>query len=274
MASLTKTITKTVALQKFRPSPPQDLVKKIIGYLNEKLSTPFDTAIDVGCGPGKSTEALSPYFKNVIGFNSTDIKENYAHRSAGLYNIIYSQGTEEHIGCLNNSVQLVTAAQCAHWFNLTKFFSETERVLTPGGVLAIYSYSLPYCLKPHDEVNRLINQLMHYTLSDYMPKQSRVLYVDKYRTKEFESFLFNKEPIERDEKSSVEVIGTISDLTEYIRNTVTFQNYENIHGPTTASQLLQKFQNDLIEITGSKSANDAEMKIIFNFILLLGRKPF
>ncbi|XKL66583.1 hypothetical protein PGB90_010003 [Kerria lacca] len=77
-----------------------------------------------------------------------------------------------------------------------------------------------------------------------------------------------------DEKSSVEVIGTISDLTVYIRNTVTFQNYENIHGPTTASQLLQKFQNDLIEITGSKSANDAEMKIIFNFILLLGRKPF
>lgn len=34
-------------------------------------------------------------------------------------------------------------------------------------------------------------------LGEYMPSQSKLLYVDKYKTKEFESFLFNKEPVKR-----------------------------------------------------------------------------
>lgn len=34
-------------------------------------------------------------------------------------------------------------------------------------------------------------------LGEYMPSQSKALYVDKYKTKEFESFLFNKEPVKR-----------------------------------------------------------------------------
>ena len=58
-------------------------------FLILQLSTPFDTAVDVGCGSGKSTEALSPYFKNVIGLDSSDVRVNYAYKSGGLYNIIY-----------------------------------------------------------------------------------------------------------------------------------------------------------------------------------------
>ncbi len=128
---------------------------------------------------------------------------------------------------MNDSVQLVTASQCAHWFNLTKFFSETERVLSPGGVLAIYGYSLPMCEKPYDEITKQIDQvcnftkfvpkkrkylakflsafsqifsffqLMKVTLSDYMPKQSKALYLDQYKSKDYHSFLFNKEPVVR-----------------------------------------------------------------------------
>lgn len=63
------------------------------------------------------------------------------------------------MSCLNNSVQLVTASQSAHWFDLTKFFSETERVLSPGGVLAIYGYSLPSCGGPHEEINDRIDHV-------------------------------------------------------------------------------------------------------------------
>ncbi len=38
MASLTQRVAKTLTQQKFRPSPPKDLVKRIIGYLNERVS--------------------------------------------------------------------------------------------------------------------------------------------------------------------------------------------------------------------------------------------
>lgn len=40
-----------------------------------------------------------------------------------------------------------------------KFFSETERVLAPGGVLAIYGYSLPSCEMPHEDVKTVIDQV-------------------------------------------------------------------------------------------------------------------
>lgn len=274
MASLTKTVSKTVTSQKFRPSPPKDLMKRIVSYLNERLSSPYDTAVDVGCGAGKSTEALSPYFKNVIGFNSSDVQKNYAYRTGGLYNVIYSQGTAENIACLDKSVQLVTASQCAHWFNLRKFFTETGRVLSPGGVLAVYGYSLPTSDQFVTEVDDVIHELMIKTLGEYMPNQSKTLYIDKYKTKEYESFLFNKEPIERDESSSIKFSATLSDLVAYIRSTATFQNYESMNGEKAAHELLRKFQSSLLQIHGSDSPETAKMNIMFNFILLLGRKPF
>lgn len=274
MASLTKRVAKTVMLPKFRPSPPKELVKRIIGFMSERLSTPFDTAVDVGCGSGKSTEALSPYFKNVIGLDSSDLRDNYAYKPGGLYNIIYSHGTAEHISCFDESVQLVTASQCAHWFNMRKFLSETERVLSPGGVLAIYGYSLPMCDRTMEEVNHVINELMNVTLASYMPNQSKTLYVDQYKTKEFESFLFNKEPVQRDESCHVEMTASISDLVDYIRNTATFQNYESNNGQNAANNLLRTFQERLMQIHGSQSPDDAELSIKFNFILLMGRKPY
>lgn len=274
MSILTKTALKAASYPKFRPAPPPELIKKIIGYLNERLSTPFDTAVDVGCGNGKSTEALSPYFKNVIGFESSSLKDIYAQKAGGLYNIIYRQGTAEGIGCLDDSVQLVTAAQCAHWFNLKKFYSEVERVLAPGGVLAIYGYSLPVCEKPCHEINGIIDELMNKKLAEFMPFQSKHLYVHKYQTKDFENFTFNKEPLKRDEDSSLKVKGSISDLVNYIRSTATFQNYENSYGQTAGNEILHQLEDDLMQAAGSDKMEKSDLNIIFNFVMVMGRKPF
>jgi uroporphyrinogen-III synthase len=40
-------------------------------------------------------------------------------------------------------LDLVTVAQAVHWFDRPRFFREVERVLRPGGVLAIWSYGIP-----------------------------------------------------------------------------------------------------------------------------------
>ncbi|MDQ3057661.1 MAG: class I SAM-dependent methyltransferase, partial [Pseudomonadota bacterium] len=40
----------------------------------------------------------------------------------------------------SNSVGLVVVAQALHWFDREPFFTECERVLRPGGVLAAWTY--------------------------------------------------------------------------------------------------------------------------------------
>ena len=43
----------------------------------------------------------------------------------------------------DESVDLVTACQSVHWFDIPEFFREVDRVLVPdGGVLAVYGYYL------------------------------------------------------------------------------------------------------------------------------------
>ena len=40
----------------------------------------------------------------------------------------------------SSSADLVTVSTAAHWFDLPRFLREVDRVLAPGGVLAMYGY--------------------------------------------------------------------------------------------------------------------------------------
>ena len=41
------------------------------------------------------------------------------------------------------SVDLITAAQCAHWFDLPKFYEEAKAALTENGAIALWCYTRP-----------------------------------------------------------------------------------------------------------------------------------
>lgn len=45
MSLLTKTALKAASYPKFRPAPPPELIKKIVGYLNERVSENFSQFI-------------------------------------------------------------------------------------------------------------------------------------------------------------------------------------------------------------------------------------
>ena len=51
-------------------------------------------------------------------------------------------GSDSNFGVSTSSVHLVTTCQAVHWFDLPAFYREVDRVLVPGGVLAIYGYHL------------------------------------------------------------------------------------------------------------------------------------
>ena len=46
----------------------------------------------------------------------------------------------ENLNVKDGSVQLMTAMTAFHWFDHPKFFQEGLRVLSPGGVMALYGY--------------------------------------------------------------------------------------------------------------------------------------
>ncbi len=60
------------------------------------------------------------------------------------------------------SAHLVMSSQAAHWFEpITDFYSEVDRVLTPGGVLLLISHGNPVVTDHNqaDNINRLLTKV-------------------------------------------------------------------------------------------------------------------
>ena len=55
-----------------RPDYPVEVVDISIKYLREHFSGNLSQAIDIGCGTGKSTEHLIPYFDKVVGCDPSE----------------------------------------------------------------------------------------------------------------------------------------------------------------------------------------------------------
>lgn len=130
---------------RFRPSYDDSLYEFIVHYHEGG----DELAVDIGCGSGQASYPLTRYFKRVIG---TDLSgtmvataTSRAEEEPSLRGrISFQQSPAEELTFLeNNSVDLITVAQCVHWFQLDKFFDEVYRVLKPNGTIAIWGYADP-----------------------------------------------------------------------------------------------------------------------------------
>ena len=91
-----------------------------------------------GCGSGQASRGLEPHFQHVIGTDISLRQLQAAPASATSF-----LATQAHqLPLPDTCVDLITVAQAFHWFDKTAFFAEAERVLKPGGVLALVSYGL------------------------------------------------------------------------------------------------------------------------------------
>lgn len=118
----------------FRPQYPSE----VFAWLARQVSS-HDTAWDCATGNGQAAAGLAGFFSHVI---ATDASQRQIDNARQLDNIEFRVASAENSGLDNNSVDLITVAQAAHWFDHQAFAAEALRVLKPRGVIALWCYEL------------------------------------------------------------------------------------------------------------------------------------
>ncbi|KAF5639281.1 trans-aconitate 3-methyltransferase [Fusarium sp. NRRL 52700] len=131
--------------------------------------------LDVGCGPGTATQKLAPHFDIAYGVDpgasmiATAIELGGRTRTGDA--IVYKLSTAEDIDKINDiphsSVDMITAATAAHWFDMPKFWAAAAKVLKPGGTVAIWTvFRQPGSFNGNTELQSIFNDFLD-TLSPY-----------------------------------------------------------------------------------------------------------
>jgi SAM-dependent methyltransferase len=131
---------------RFRPRYPSEL------YDHLARSAPdCRRAWDCGTGSGQAAVGLAGFFDRVIATDASVAQ--VAHRERHPH-VDYAIGLAESAPLAEASVDVVTAAQALHWFDLDGFYREARRVLVPDGVVAVWCYTLPTIVPPVDDIVR------------------------------------------------------------------------------------------------------------------------
>ncbi|MFX0144136.1 MAG: class I SAM-dependent methyltransferase [Candidatus Hodarchaeota archaeon] len=123
---------------KYRPSYPQELVS----FLKEKKILASNSKIaDIGSGTGILSELFLKEGNTVYGVEPNVNMRNAAEKLLSKYlNFTSINGSAETTNLEAKSIDIITAGQAFHWFNLEKARLEFIRILkTDGWVILIWN---------------------------------------------------------------------------------------------------------------------------------------
>ncbi|KAJ2782595.1 trans-aconitate methyltransferase 1 [Coemansia linderi] len=128
--------------QNNRPQYKDALVDTILEYHLKNPEATTDLAVDVATGTGIFARQLQRGFKRVVGVDISETMLQSARKASAQSSIDFVQSPAESLLFLeDSSVDVITVATGAHWFNIEGFIAEAKRVLKPAGTLAIFGYT-------------------------------------------------------------------------------------------------------------------------------------
>lgn len=158
----------------FRPTYPDALIDLLADAAPGRA-----VAFDVACGTGQLSVPLARAFDRI---EARDASAAQIASAEPHCSVRYGVAPAEASGLPDASVDLVVAAQAAHWFDLAAFYAEARRVGRQGAAIAIVSYATASVDDP--AIAALVDHFYGQTLDPYWPPE-RVMVEDSYRTLPF-----------------------------------------------------------------------------------------
>ena len=124
-----------------------------------------ERAWDCGTGSGQAAVGLAAHYGAVVASDPSLSQLSSAEHANGVEYVAMSA---EASALRAESMDLVTVAQALHWFDREGFFAEVDRVLRPGGLLAVWSYGL---LAIEPAIDARLHHFYSNTVGPYWPSE-------------------------------------------------------------------------------------------------------
>lgn len=233
--------------RRFRPSYPPALFK----FLSENAPSNA-VALDIGAGNGQAAAGLAHYFESVFAIDTSEEQLANALPTAGVY---FHQATAEDTGVKDACADLVIVAQALHWFDQPAFFKEAERILKPGGLLAIVTYGRMSISSPIDAI---LSEYYDEIIAPFWPEE-RHMVENAYADIEFP---FNEVPTPDFPMRSK---WTLDEVHGYLETWSASRRYRDAHGHFAT----EKIRPRLTETWGE----DTRREITWPLTVFVRRKP-
>lgn len=122
-----------------RPRVHERIVERIAARLPSLGVHDARRALDIGCGAGRSTAALAPLARAVVGIEPARTMLRHAHDVAPKARFLVA--CAEALPFASASFDIVAAAGSINYADLDAFLPSVGRVLAPDGVLVVYDFS-------------------------------------------------------------------------------------------------------------------------------------
>lgn len=251
---------------RYRPSYPKTLLKILSDYFTRN-GCGHDLAVDIGCGSGQSTFQLEEQFSQCIGVDISSAQVAEAQKKCeqeGHGNVQFIVGNGMDLSLETSSANVITIAQAWHWLpDVGRFYSECDRVLKPGGCLAVYGYGNVQLLNA--SCNSLIQKFYANTLEGYWHKERR--HIDnKYTEVDL--------PFANTERHDIEMMKNFSmgDFIGYLSTWSGYQKYCELNPGNVELQALQDRLEELLSGTSGTNGSEPIVETKFPVFLSLGQK--